>query len=223
MVSPRRQLAHDSIAGQRQRVMEAVAELAHERRVADLAVADIIRRAGISRGAFYKLFEDRQSCLSFSCREAERQIFDPVSATLDQDRPWAQQLSAAIAALLDATAAAPHVAELCMIHSASVEGTRPPRGAAILERMLAGGRAAGRALRPGLPEPPPNVEALLAGGIVYATSCHRIGKEDDVADLHAELVRLCAVHFLGDQAASELVHAGSAKRERRDSNPRPPA
>ncbi len=55
---------------QRQRILGAMAQVAAERGAANVTVAHIVARAGISRRTFYELFEDRETCLVAALDEA---------------------------------------------------------------------------------------------------------------------------------------------------------
>ncbi|MDX6623426.1 MAG: hypothetical protein QOE75_1358 [Solirubrobacterales bacterium] len=194
--------------------MDAVSELAHERGVSSLTVGDIATRTRISRVGFYKLFDDKDDCLRFSCQEAEKRVFDPVRATLGEPRPWSEQVSDTIAVFLAETVTAPLLAELCLIHSISVEGncgSCVDAGAEALQAALKGGRTAGRELRGAdYCDPPPRIEELLARGFLFVVASHlRSGRVDTIGDLHAEMVHLCALHFLGDEPDRELARANA--------------
>jgi AcrR family transcriptional regulator len=49
---------------QRDRILWAMAEVSAEQGYAHVAVADVIRRAGVSRATFYRLFRDKEECFS---------------------------------------------------------------------------------------------------------------------------------------------------------------
>lgn len=63
---------------QRDRLLAGAAEAVAEQGYAATSVADIHRRAGVSRATFYQLFEDKLDCFLAACRMAS----DVVSSTI---------------------------------------------------------------------------------------------------------------------------------------------
>ena len=49
---------------QRARIVAALVDVVAERGVAQVTVAHVVARSGVSRRTFYELFEDREACLS---------------------------------------------------------------------------------------------------------------------------------------------------------------
>lgn len=62
---------------QRWRILEAMAHLAGKRGYAEVSVAHVIERAGVSRKAFYEYFADREDCFVTAYEElSERLVRD---------------------------------------------------------------------------------------------------------------------------------------------------
>lgn len=62
---------------QRWRILEAMAHLAGKRGYANVSVAQVIERAGVSRKAFYEYFKDREDCFVTAYEElSERLVRD---------------------------------------------------------------------------------------------------------------------------------------------------
>jgi|SRR5215218_5231846 len=100
---------------QRNRILGAMVELAGSKGYHDTSVTDVIGRAGVTRKAFYKLFEDKESCfIAAYGRELARILTLTLEAFETQDE-WADRVRAALSALLHALAREPTVARLCFI------------------------------------------------------------------------------------------------------------
>src|SRR5690349_11111658 len=102
-------------ASQRARILDAMKELAGERGYHDASIADVIKAAGVTRKAFYKLFEDKEQCF---IQAYERELARLLTLTLEafetQD-DWADRVRAALSALLHALARDATAARVCFI------------------------------------------------------------------------------------------------------------
>lgn len=63
---------------QRDRILWSMAEVSAEQGYANVSVADVIRRAGVSRATFYQLFRDKEECFS----AAYEALADLITSTL---------------------------------------------------------------------------------------------------------------------------------------------
>lgn len=75
----REEVAHD----QRRRMMEALAEVMGEQGYANTSVADIIRRAGVSRETYYQQFRSKLDCFLAAFDAASASLFDPIQAVME--------------------------------------------------------------------------------------------------------------------------------------------
>lgn len=189
---------------ERRLIMEAVAKSARKQG-ADLTASQVIAAAPIPRNRFYILFENKGDCARFACEEAAKYILDPVKASLDVPRPWLDQVDGALEAFLAAVTKESLLAELCLIHSIAIGGGESCNEVAIETLMAAirGGREAGRAAGgPAYRDPPPEIEELLASGIIAVVALRlRRGEVAGLASLRGELVTLVATPYLGLEEA----------------------
>lgn len=80
----------------RDRLMFAMAENLMERPYSEIVVADVVKRARVSRRTFYEEFADRGDCFLALCdrsSEISRQVID---AAADPTLPWEEQVSRAV-------------------------------------------------------------------------------------------------------------------------------
>src|SRR5680860_730415 len=89
-------------ASQRTRILDAMKSLAGENGYHEASIAGVIKRAGVTRKAFYKLFRDKEQCF---IEAYERDLARLLTLTLEafetQDE-WADSVRAALSALLHA-------------------------------------------------------------------------------------------------------------------------
>lgn len=195
---------------QRQRVVAAVAEIAHERGVNELTATRIVRGARMSRNTFYELFGSKEECLRFAFQEAYEYLFGSVRRLSRTQGPWLERLNAALDAFFAAIVEDPVLAELCLVHSfgaaAQSEGVDYEAGVETMIEVIGDGRAAGKAaVGDAYCEPLPQVEEFLARAILsLAATRVRRGEAGRLPAQRGELVRLAATPFLGAEKAADI-------------------
>ena len=178
---------------QRQRMMVAAAELAHEEGLAAVTVTGVTARARISRKTFYDYFANREECLEYAGEEAISYLFSPL-----KDRGSAEsadaRLATGVGALLDAVAAEPIVAEFGLIHAPALGGERGQRfQEAAIEAIARLVQTAGG----GKGKSAPGTETIaiaILGVIAYWV---RRGEADRVDELAAQVLRLARLPAVG--------------------------
>ena len=186
-------------SNQRERLIDAMANVVAEKGYAPTRVVDITEYAGVSRKTFYELFTDKEDCFLAA--------YDAITALLMgrmargiaavADGSWEEQVSALLGEFLRFLAAEPAFARMCIVE---VLGS----GAAGLARR----DAAIEAFFPvvdQIPRSQPGAERWLSeltpmfvtGGIlevVYAAI--RRGETDSLPDLEPDLTRLAFRAYL---------------------------
>lgn len=176
---------------QRQRIVAALIETVKSRGPIAITVTDVVKTAGISRRTFYEHFSDVDECFDFTCDEAFDLFFEPFADAYAAPGPWAERLSAALAALLGALAKEPFLGELCLLHSQARQRDRRTHRKAV-DAVAAALRGA-RAVTTSVLEPPQLGEELLAGGAVALIAARLAGGQserlEDLAPRLAGLLR----------------------------------
>jgi AcrR family transcriptional regulator/DNA-binding MarR family transcriptional regulator len=109
---------------QRARMLGAMVQEISERGAANVSVAHVVARSGVSRRTFYEIFDDREDCFLAAFDESLRGVATVVVPAFEQSASWRSGIRAALTALLE-----------------SVEGD-PARGRLlIVEGLAAGPRA----------------------------------------------------------------------------------
>lgn len=73
---------------QRLRLMSACKELLAEHGYTGVTIGELARRAGVSRGAFYQHFADKQECLLAAYEHWANALVVAMTADLADDTPW---------------------------------------------------------------------------------------------------------------------------------------
>jgi AcrR family transcriptional regulator len=149
---------------QRERLLGAVPAVAAERGYEAMSVADIVKRAGVSRNAFYKNFSDKQDCVAIAHEVGHERLFDVLSGPCYEGATIKERVESSLTAALGALAAEPDLARLLFVEA-------PSAGEDIALRYHEWLQRYGTLLRSAAPDlppqssPPPEVEGVIIGGI----------------------------------------------------------
>jgi AcrR family transcriptional regulator len=149
---------------QRERLLAAVPAVAAERGYEAMSVADIVKRAAVSRNAFYKNFSDKQDCVAAAHEVGHERLFDTLSAPCYEGATIRERVEHSLTAALETLAAEPDLARLLFVEA-------PSAGEDIALRYHEWLQRYGTLLRSAAPDlppqssPPPEVEGVIVGGI----------------------------------------------------------
>jgi AcrR family transcriptional regulator len=206
---------HNHIADiQRARMLGAMVHEISERGVANVAVAHIVGRSGVSRRTFYEIFEDREDCFLTAFDEALERIAAVVVPAYEQAGVWRSKTRAALTALLGALAADPAIGRLLIIESlAAGPLARARRQKAILKiiPIIERGREESKT---GADPPPLTAEGIVGG--VLAVLHTRLAEEHpgNLLELTGPLMGMIVLPYLGPAAARKELERPTPKRPR---------
>jgi AcrR family transcriptional regulator len=184
------------------RILSATVALASEVGTESVTVTQIVRRAGVSSGTFYALFEDRQDCLNAVFEESVAIATKHMSAAYDTEAPWVDRVRAAVLALLELLDEEPELARLCVSHAVASPTMLLRRGQVLDELIpiIDQGRGASHAAR----NPPPfAAQGVLGGalGLIYSELIARDPRS--LVELLNPLMFWIVLPYLGASAARE--------------------
>jgi len=202
-VSPgQRPLPREFIAQhQRARLIDALAAEIEEKGYRAVTVADVVRRAGVSRSAFYENFTSKEDCFlaasEVAVREALRRVVEAAAKVDD----WPGRLTAGLAAFLRYVATEPALARTCIVEALSAGPAAVDRYERSIEAFIPLFRL-GREAAPKGSELPPTLEETLVGGIFWIIYQRIVmGQVDELGTLLPELVEFSLVPYIGAEAA----------------------
>ncbi len=108
------------LASQRGRLLEAMAQCVAEHGYGETTVAQVIRRAGVSRKTFYEHFTDKRACFLAAWEVGNEILLAQVLAAGEAADDWHARLRAGADAFLEVLAAEPEFARSFMIEVLSV-------------------------------------------------------------------------------------------------------
>ena len=177
---------------QRLRLVQAMAEVMAEKGYAGTSVADILRRARVSRETFYELFSSKEDCFMSAFEAAYGHILDSVAPAVAAEggaaapEPAIERFSRIFGHYLDALVADPVAARVFLIE---VYAAGPSAVRRRLE-LQAGLVEAIAALIDASEEERFAVEALLAAVVQLVTARLAVGDVDGLRELHGPVVSL---------------------------------
>jgi AcrR family transcriptional regulator/DNA-binding MarR family transcriptional regulator len=196
---------------QRTRILLAMAEVASELGIANISVAHVVERAGVSRRTFYELFEDCEDCFLAAFREAIDRASCYVSAEYDPTEKWTERVRSALEALLRFLDSEPALGRVAVIESLGAGTKALDVRRDIVARMVMAVDA-GRLES----EFDSSITALTAEGIVggVLSVIHgRLveGEGRGLSKLVNPLMSMIVLPYLGSQAASKELRYPTAK------------
>ena len=189
---------------QRRRLLAAVPGVVAECGYEAMSVADIVKRAAVSRNAFYKSFSDKQDCFAIAHEDAHEALFEILAQPCEGGETTAERVERSLAAGLDALASEPDMARLLFVEA-------PSAGEEIALRYHEWLRRYGTLLRAAAPDipaeaqPAAEVEGVIVGGIASRVAREVLqGRADKLRDLTVPLVEYTlAFYRLGEPGPKE--------------------
>jgi AcrR family transcriptional regulator len=209
---PRGQLAEM----QRARLLSAMVDAACELGYAQVTVADVIRRARVSRKTFYGLFDDRDDCMVAAFEGALAEVRALALAAYARESTWCDAVRCALAALLATMDQKPELAELLLVEVfAAGEKVMQRRAEVLTELALVVDRA--RTVDASRQPPAMTAEGIVGGVLAVLHKRVREAGDEPLASLLGPLMSTIVLPYLGPRAANrELarsVPAAEAPRE----------
>ncbi len=204
---------------QRRRMLTAMVEEAAERGAANVTVAHVVGRSGVSRRTFYEIFEDREDCFLAAFDDAIEQVAQRVVPVYRKQRQWSDGVRAGLTQLLGLFEEDPRLGRLLAVEALGAGPRALERRRRVVEILSEAVREGSRDARSDK-EPSP----LTAEGVVGAvlSVLHRrlsVSKPSGLLDLVNPLMSIVVLPYQGRAAADrelerkvETRRAGGAKR-----------
>ncbi|MEV5003157.1 TetR/AcrR family transcriptional regulator [Nocardioides sp. LML1-1-1.1] len=179
-------------AAQRERIFTAMAEAMAERGYVETPVAEVLRRAGVSRETFYQQFDSKQHCFLAAYDWATDALRTGFAAGLAAEGAPLERFATLLRTYLDALAEDPSRSRLFLVETWAA-------GADVLRRRLAVQHEAAVALAEVLGARDEQdrfaCEALLAAVVQLVTAQVVLDEPAGLAALHPRLVAFAASLF----------------------------
>jgi AcrR family transcriptional regulator len=212
----------DVARSQRERMLRAMAEAVSELGYVNTPVAQVLRRAGVSRETFYEQFTNKEQCFLAAYDATATTLLQAMVAERDSEPPargTADELSRALARYLAALAREPALARTFLVEVYAAGPAALARRVQVQSRFV---EALAVRLKAKNAEQRFACEAIVAAVSALATQRICAGRATDMRQLHGPLLRFAQSSLAGAgvrmAAASPPV---AHRRRRRASQPRP--
>jgi AcrR family transcriptional regulator len=188
---------------QRERLLVAMLSGAAQLGYRDLAVEDVIRRAGVSRPTFYVSFDNKEDCFLVALDAVAERLRDRVETAAGAGGPhWRDRLRAGIEELLRFVSAEPDAARALVVESRTAGTEALLRRDRLVDRFAL---CIDAQVREELPAAPSAITAAGVVGGIEAVLYARLRREetDDLASLLPSLMYFAVLPYAGREAAAK--------------------
>jgi AcrR family transcriptional regulator len=186
---------------QRGRLLAAAVEVVCEVGYAGMSMARVTSRAGVSRGTFYELFEDREDCFLAAFDDAVARIAVVAAAAYEHERRWGEKVRAGVSALLVFIGDQRGLGSLLVVDALSAGPRVLERRAQCLD-TLTSIIDQGRLEVKGSRLPPPLTAEGVVGAVLGVLHARLLERDDgSLVELCNELMALIVLPYLGPAAA----------------------
>jgi AcrR family transcriptional regulator len=193
------------IHSQRERILDAVANLTAAEGFTGLTVEDIVGEAAVSREAFYEHFKSKQDAFLVAYELGHTKSLGIVERAFTTEADWRKGVRAAIAALLDFLASEPSFAHIALLDTL----TATPLSA---KRSEAGLSAYAQMLLPGFEQNPEHhkpptitIEAITGGLFELCSQYAAQGRIHQLTELTTHATYIALAPFIGAEEAARVA------------------
>jgi AcrR family transcriptional regulator len=170
-----------------------------------VTVSEVTRRAGVSRPAFYELFENIDECVYAAYERVIDALASHVRRAYEGEGSWPLRLRRGLSALLEAFSAEPEVARMAAVDIPAVEPEARRRYHDALERFVPLFRE-GRSYARQEGALPPDLERMAVASIEAVVSDEvAAGRTKQLPQLLPDLLFTVLTPYVGPEAASAEV------------------
>jgi AcrR family transcriptional regulator len=207
LVGRRNGLSRDDVTGiQRARLLTGVFDAVQELGYPRTTVAEIIRRAGVSRKTFYDIFSGREDCFVALLEETVARAAIVAGGALYESRHWRVGIRSALGRLLLLMEREPAVARLWLVE-ATKGGDRVLERRAQAVEHLANLIGEGRDATKSACDPPGAVAEGVVGGALEILHARVVSSpEAPLTELLGPLMYLIVLPYLGERVARDELN-----------------
>lgn len=205
---------------QHRRLLTAFVELLNSRKLQEVRIGEICKRAGVSRRTFYDIFDSQEACFLAALDWSLEWLSVEMRDTHTPNAAWQERIRASVTSLLELLDANPSVARMWVIQTLRGGTKVLARRAAVIE-TLANVIDEGRLATKTTAGPPPLTARGIVGGALSVIHTHLIDHPDrPLIQLTPQLMAMIVHPYLGAKAAQrELKLPHSPTRPSRQNTP----
>lgn len=188
-----------------ERILWTMVRVLAEKGSESATVPEVLRRAGVSRPAFYELFESKEECMFAAYERVIDALVAHVDRAFEADGPWPLRLRRALRALLEAFSAEPEVARMATVEVPAAKPEAQRRYHDALLRFVPLFREGREYAESDVPLP--HALELMAVGSIEAIISNKVaaGRTEELPALLPDLLFMVLVPYVGPEAATAEV------------------
>jgi AcrR family transcriptional regulator len=195
---------------QRERMLDAVADVVSFEGYAEMSVEEIVRAAGVSRRTFYDHFTDKEDAFLQAFDEVAADVLQRVVAAAKRHSGFAEAVIASLREFLEFAAAEPRFADMCIVEALAAGPAATERRNAMMREFSALLERGAESLPDGGKPPALTAETVIGGihEVVYSRVLE--GRPAELPALLPDLAYTVLLPYLGHKRAERaLRHAGA--------------
>jgi len=196
---------------QRQRIIDAVADVVSLVGYQGMSVEDVISTAGVSRRTFYDHFSSKDDAFLTAYDAIGAKLAERVQAAYNASTTFDEGIIACLRAFLEFVASEPHCADMCIVEALAAGPAAIERRNAVMKTFAQLLHTGAETVAGGI-HPPPLIAETIVGGlyeIVYSRVSQ--GETSELPELLPDLAYSMMLPYLGHEAAERNVQPLRAK------------
>jgi AcrR family transcriptional regulator len=186
---------------QRARILAAMTEVCVERGWANVTVAHMVGRSGVSRRTFYEIFDDGQGCFQAAVEEGLARLAEQVLPAYEHEGCWRERIEESLVALLSFLEEEPGMGRLLIVETLGAGPRMLARRNDLLARAILAveeGRKEGKKEK----GPPPLTAEGVVGGVMSVLHARLLDhRRGSLLQLKGQLMGMIVLPYLGQAAA----------------------
>jgi AcrR family transcriptional regulator len=172
-----------------------------DRGAANVSVAHVVERSGVSRRTFYETFADREDCFLAAFDDALGFTSQRVTPAYAREKKWRERIRAGLVALLSFFDEEPVVARLLVVESLSAGKKTLQRRSGILAQLAIAVDEGREQSASAASLPPLTAEGLVGGALSLIHGRIVRGEGEPLLELTNQLMSMIVLPYLGSTAA----------------------
>jgi AcrR family transcriptional regulator len=205
------------VHSQRERILDAVANLTAAEGYVALGVERIAEEAALSLEAFYKHFAGKEDAFLVAYEVGHSKVLAHVRGAYDEQGDWHYGVRGAVSALFEFLASEPAFAHIALVDALSATSRSAERsrlGVSAFAQMLIPGL---EQVSGGIPPPPVTIEAI-SGGIFELCLHYALQRRiQQLPELTASATYFALAPFIGGEDAARVATGGEVAAGREES------
>lgn len=192
-------------ANQRQRILDAVADVVSLAGYQAMSVEDVVGAAGVSRRTFYDTFKSKEDAFLTAYDEIGMRLLMAVKEAYDQSDTFPEGVVACLRTFLEFVASVPHYADMCIVEVLAAGPQALSRRNAVMKAMADLLELGAATMEDGIKPPRLTAETIVGG--IYEVVYSRVlqGRTIELPSLLADLAYSMMLPYVGHTKAEAMV------------------